>query len=252
MFDQTFVSGDSRSSRSWTLMASLALQSSLVLTALLIPLLRPELLPRASLMDRLIAPPRPPAAPPPPSVRIVEARFVPRQFDGARLLAPTKIPEKIAMIEESQLPTFDGVAGGMTGLTFGSALDGVIGAIVDTANRFAPPPQPPVKTQPASDEPAAPARYEVGGQVQMARLIRRVEPVYPPLARAARISGVVRLRGIIGIDGRIQNLEVLGGHPLLTSAALEAVRQWVYEPTLLNGRPVEVVAPIDVIFKMGQ
>ena len=85
----------------------------------------------------------------------------------------------------------------------------------------------------------------------MAMLVRKVIPVYPPIARAARISGVVRLIGTIGKDGAIQNLEIVSGHPLLARAALEAVRQWVYKPTLLNGIPVEVVAPIEVNFTLG-
>jgi len=72
----------------------------------------------------------------------------------------------------------------------------------------------------------------------MARIVRRVEPVYPPLARQARISGTVKLTGVIGVDGRIRELQVVNGHPLLARVALEAVRQWVYEPTLLNGKPV--------------
>jgi protein TonB len=92
----------------------------------------------------------------------------------------------------------------------------------------------------------------VGGGVQMAKLVKKVIPEYPPLAKTARISGVVHLLGVIAKDGTIQNLQLIGGHPLLARAALEAVRQWVYRPTLLNGQPVEVIAPIDVNFTLGQ
>jgi len=76
--------------------------------------------------------------------------------------------------------------------------------------------------------------------------------VYPPLARQTRISGTVRLHAIIGKDGTIQQLEVLNGHPLLQQSALDAVRQWRYQPTLLNGEPVEVDTTIDVIFSLNQ
>jgi protein TonB len=76
--------------------------------------------------------------------------------------------------------------------------------------------------------------------------------VYPPLARQTRISGTVRLHAIIGKDGSVQQLEVLSGHPLLVQAALDAVRQWRYRPTLLNGEPVEVDTTIDVIFSLNQ
>ena len=85
-----------------------------------------------------------------------------------------------------------------------------------------------------------------------AKLIHRVVPVYPPLARQARVSGVVRLLGVVAKDGTIQKLELVSGHPLLSGAAMEAVRQWIYKPTLLNGQPVEVQAPIDVIFTLSQ
>jgi protein TonB len=110
----------------------------------------------------------------------------------------------------------------------------------------APPPPP---ATPAV-ETRKPAPLVVGGDVQMAKLIRRVIPEYPAIARSARISGVVRLVGIIGKDGTIQNLQLVSGHPLLARAALDAVRQWVYKPTLLNGIPVEVVAPIEVNFNL--
>lgn len=86
----------------------------------------------------------------------------------------------------------------------------------------------------------------------MAKLIRKVTPRYPPIAIAARISGVVRLIGIIGKDGTIRNVQLVSGHPLLARAAMEAVAQWIYKPTLLNGKPVEVVAPIEVSFTLGQ
>ena len=86
----------------------------------------------------------------------------------------------------------------------------------------------------------------------MAKLLRKVIPEYPALARSARISGVVRLIGTIGEDGTIRNLQLVSGHPLLVRAAMEAVGQWIYKPTLLNGKPVEVIAPIEVTFSLGQ
>jgi protein TonB len=86
----------------------------------------------------------------------------------------------------------------------------------------------------------------------MAKLIRKVIPEYPPLAKAARISGVVHLMGTIAKGGTIRNLQLIGGHPILARAALEAVEQWVYEPTLLNGEPVEVIAPIEVDFTLAR
>jgi len=95
-----------------------------------------------------------------------------------------------------------------------------------------------------------PARIRVGGNAAAAKVTHFVQPVYPPLARQARISGTVRLHAILSPDGRIQSLDVVSGHPLLLQAALDAVRQWTYAPTLLNGKPVEVDTMIDVVFAL--
>jgi protein TonB len=92
----------------------------------------------------------------------------------------------------------------------------------------------------------------VGGDVQSAKLLKQIVPAYPPPARQLRISGTVRLLGIIAKDGTIQRLQVLSGHPLLRQAALDAVSQWIYRPTVLDGQPVEVEAPIDVIFTLSR
>lgn len=95
-------------------------------------------------------------------------------------------------------------------------------------------------------------RVRVGGNVQAARIVNKVQPVYPAAARQARIEGVVRLHVIIAKDGTITQMEVVSGHPLLQQAALDAVRQWVYRPTLVNGKPVEVDTTIDVIFQLNR
>ena len=99
---------------------------------------------------------------------------------------------------------------------------------------------------------ATPQRIRVGGNVQQQKLVQQPRPVYPPLAKEARISGVVRLNAIIGKDGTVQDLTIASGHPLLVPAAMEAVKQWVYQPTLLNGQAVEVVTQIEVNFTLSQ
>lgn len=109
---------------------------------------------------------------------------------------------------------------------------------------------PPARTPDVIQPPDAPVRVSSG--VQSAKLIKQVLPGYPQPARQLRIAGTVHLLGIIAKDGTIQRLQVLSGHPLLRQAALDAVRQWVYRPTFLNGQPVEVEAPIDVIFTLSQ
>ena len=91
----------------------------------------------------------------------------------------------------------------------------------------------------------------VGGNVQAARALYKVQPVYPEKARRTGITGTVRLHVIVAKDGAMKQLEVVSGHPLLQQAALDAVRQWRYQPTLLNGSPVEVDTVIDVIFTLN-
>lgn len=88
--------------------------------------------------------------------------------------------------------------------------------------------------------------------VMEGQLIHQVEPKYPQIARDMHLSGAVHLRAIIGTDGTIRDLEVLSGNPILTRAAVDAVRQWRYRPTLLNGAPVEVETSITVNFVLSQ
>ena len=101
-------------------------------------------------------------------------------------------------------------------------------------------------------QPGAPSRIKIGGTVQQTKLISQPHPMYPPDAKAARIQGVVKLSAIIGKDGAVMKIEVISGHPLLVPAAMEAVQQWRYQPTLLNGQPVEVITQIDVNFTLTQ
>jgi protein TonB len=97
----------------------------------------------------------------------------------------------------------------------------------------------------------APGRIRVGGNVQSANLIRKVTPVYPPLAKQARIQGVVRFTVTLGKDGTVQDIQLVSGHPLLVSSAQGAVMQWQYKPTLLNGQPVDVVTTVDVNYTLS-
>ncbi|HEY1496563.1 MAG TPA: TonB family protein [Candidatus Solibacter sp.] len=106
----------------------------------------------------------------------------------------------------------------------------------------------------ASTAPATPGvkRITIGGNVQQAKLVSQTRPMYPPLAKQARISGVVHLQAVIAKDGTVMDLKVISGHPLLIPAALEAVKTWVYQTTLLNGEPVEVMTQIDVNFTLSE
>ncbi len=94
-------------------------------------------------------------------------------------------------------------------------------------------------------------RITIGGNIQQRKLVSQPKPVYPPLAKQAHIQGVVHLSALIGKEGNVINLAAIGGHPLLVPSALEAVQQWVYQTTLLNGEPVEVLTQIDVNYTLS-
>jgi periplasmic protein TonB len=253
MFEQTFVEGQNATRKASSVFVSFLLQVGLVIVGVLIPLIYTDTLPKTQLASFLVAPPPPPPPPPPPAATPVKiVKVAPRQFDAGRLMAPKAIPKEIAMIKEDELPppvAAAGVVGGVPGGVPGGTPGGVIGGIIGAVPSAAPPPPPPVKEAP---KPVTPKQIRVGGNVQSAKLIKRPTPVYPPLAKQARIQGTVRFNAVIGRDGTIQNLTMVSGHPLLVPSATEAVRQWVYQPTLLNGEPVEVVTQIDVNFTLSQ
>jgi len=255
MFEQSILEYGGKTRSAVSVFISFCVQIVLIIIAVLIPLIYTDSLPRTQLTSFLVAPPPPPPPPPPPAatpvVKVV--RVIPRQFDAGRLMAPKAIPKEIAMIKEEELPpamSGGGVVGGVPGGVPGGAPGGVIGGIIGSVPSAAPPPPPPPPKK--EEKPAAPQRIRVGGNVQAAKLVRQPKPVYPPLAKQARIQGTVRFTAIIGKDGAIQNLQLVSGHPLLVPSATEAVKQWVYQPTLLNGEPVEVITQIDVNFTLSQ
>lgn len=249
MFEQTFVEGTTK--KPWTILIAFIGQTVFITIAVILPMIYFDVLPKTQLTSFLVAPPPPPPPPPPPAaptaVKIV--KVIPRQFDAGRLMQPKSVPKEIATIREEELPPATsgggGVMGGIPGGVAGGAVGGVLGGLISAIPVAAPPPPPPVKV-------AAPKRITIGGNVQQAKLVRQPKPVYPPLAKQARISGVVHLAALISKDGTIQDLKVISGHPLLIPSALEAVKQWVYQPTLLNGEPVEVSTQIDVNFTLSQ
>jgi protein TonB len=208
----------------------------------LVPLIYTEALPKAQLMTFLVAPPPPPPPPPPPAAAPV--RVVRRVTAEDIMRAPTVIPKTISQIKDQPEPAAAlGVVGGVPGGVPGGTPGGVLGSIISSV--AAPPPPPPPTA-------AAPKRIRVGGQVESAKLIFQPKPEYPPLARMARIQGTVRLEAVISRDGTIQDLKVVSGHPLLVKAAIEAVQRWRYQPTMLNGEPVEVVTEVDVNFVLAE
>jgi len=252
MFEQSFVEGENATRKASSVFLSFLIQVGLVTVAVLIPMIYYEALPKTQLTSFLVAPPPPPPPPPPPAAVTPPKvqKVIPRQFDANKLMAPKQIPKEVAMIKEEEMPppAAAGVVGGVPGGVPGGTAGGVIGGIIGSVPTGAPPP-PPKEEKP---KPVTPKQIRVGGNVQAAKLVNQPKPQYPPLARQARIQGVVRFNAVIGKDGAIQNLTLVSGHPLLVPSATEAVRQWRYQPTLLNGEPVEVVTQIDVNFTLSQ
>jgi periplasmic protein TonB len=257
MFEQTFVQ-TGKTNKTWTVVVSALIQVGLLIVAVILPMVYFDVLPAATLSSFLVAPPPPPPPPPPPAAApvIKQVKIIPRQFDAGKLMTPKAIPKEIAVIKEDELPPaasgVGGVVGGVPGGVAGGAPGGVLGSILTQTNALAPPPPPPPPPKKA-EAPPPPKRLQIGGNVQAALLIDGPKPTYPPLAKQARISGVVHLHAFISKEGTIQSLSVIPpAHPLLAPAALEAVRRWRYKPTLLNGEPVEVETTIDVSFMLSQ
>ena len=237
MFEQSMLLPSPPGKKAGALAASLAAQSFAVGTLLLIPLLYTDRLPFAQLQLPTFLPPTP-APPPPKTEPIAHRRIPPRVWNP--LASPTRIPPL-----NTQPEIIDDVPTTPTSIDTSAFLPPTLGTIFSRV--IPPPPPPPQVIAPVSNQPIT-----VTSEVQAAKLIRKLIPVYPKLAIAARISGTVRLIGVVAKDGSVQQIRVVSGPALLVQAALDAVRQWIYRPTMLNNKPVEVIAPIDVNFTLTQ
>jgi len=243
MFEDMVISSPhpTKTNKTWTVVVSMVAQSIFLAILILIPLIYTEALPKTLMATLLVAPPPPPPPPPPPApTQVVHVKPQVHLMDAGKLVQPKAIPHDIKIIKEDAPDVNAGMQGGVPGGVAGGSMGGVIGGVIGGMGGAPPPPRP------------AQQRIRQGGSVQAALLVNKVTPVYPPLARQTRISGTVRLHAIISKSGSIQSLEVISGHPLLVRAAMDAVQQWRYKPTLLNGEPVEVDTTIDVIFSLNQ
>jgi protein TonB len=238
-----------RKRRTWSTLLSFVLQLFLIGLLLLLPLWFTDALPKQQLLALLEAPPPPPPPPPPAASTPAAAKVVKvtSNIANGRLRTPSRIPSRVQMIKEDEAPppvaTIGGVVGGVPGGIPGGQMGGVIGGIITSSASLAAVPR---LSQPA---PAV-QRVRVSQGVTKGLLIYRVEPAYPPLAKQARIQGVVVMTALIDKGGNVQNLQVVSGHPLLAPAAIEAVKQWRYKPFLLNGQPVEVETTVTVNFRV--
>ena len=237
MFEDSLMESGHRikTRRGWTTVISVGIQVLAIVIMILVPLIYTEALPTQLITTFLVAPPPPP--PPPPPAAVVKITKIETELDNGQLKTPTKIPQKIKMVKEEETPPPSaGVMGGVEGGVPGGSLSGVLGGIIgSTAN---------------IPKVAAPQRIRVSQGV-IEGSCRQVQPLYPPIAKTARIQGSVVLHAVIGKSGNIENLQVMSGHPMLTQSALEAVRQWHCKPYLLNGEPVEVDTTVQVNFTLN-
>jgi protein TonB len=246
MFDAIGVS--ERTRKPWTVAVSLIGQVAVVGVAILVPLVGTEALPRAFSVVSVPDPPRA-LAHRPPAAAAKRVNVVPPQFTAKGLVLPTAIPQKAAIIQD---PDFLPPTGGEVGVEGGignanGAGSGVIDSLLAARGAAPPPPPPAPKPAPA---PAATPRIRLGGVVVESKLISGPQPVYPQIARQARIEGSVRLEAVISREGTVIHLRAVSGHPMLIPAALAAVERWVFRPTYLNGDPVEVATEIEVNFTL--
>lgn len=226
--------------RGWATCFSFGLQAVAVGLLLLLPLFYTQALPQLSLLGQLVAPTAPPGPPLPSTPTRVRVRSS-SNFSGDTLLTPTRIPAVVQRLDETEVPPAPEIGTGVWVQGGTGPARSTVTALFGNGNTVVPLPPPPVVA-------TRPIRVS---HMMEGNLIHRVQPEYPPLARQARIQGSVVLRAIINREGRIENLQVLSGHPMLVSAALEAVRQWRYRPYILNDQPVEVETTVTVNFVLG-
>ena len=247
MFDQLIESSTHRERRGRHLVfMSLMIHLTLLGVLIVVPLVYYRGLPeyrwvsKEEFLTAVVAPP-----PPKPEIVMPEKEIQVFKLDPGRFVPPTEIPKEIP-IPLDDIPeisslngivgrNLEGVSAGILGQPPGDFIWGVTSSIPTEA------PEPVL--QPTKKTP-----IRVGGNVQASRLIHRVEPEYPELAKRARVSGMVILQVIVSEGGAVEDIRVIRGHPLLNEAALHAVRQWKYSPYFLNGEPIPVTATVTVNF----
>jgi protein TonB len=234
--EQYEVNAGTVARRSLTLPLSLALHTALIGGLVLFTLLRSEALPdptssavRAFFVEPAAAPPPPP---PPPKAAATLSKPRPTTSTPVAFTAPVDVPDRVVADAGSDLGVTGGVPEGVDGGVPGGVAGGIVGGLPDA-------PAPP-----------SPKVVRIGGDVREPRKLKQVNPEYPPLARAAHIEGIVVLECLIDSDGRVKDVQVLRAPPVLADAAVDAVRQWVYAPTLVNGVPSQALMTVTVRFEL--
>jgi protein TonB len=176
----------------------------------------------------------PPPPPPPAGARLAKpAPAALQPAAEAKFTAPIDVPDTVQPEESIDLGFEGGVPGGVEGGVPGGVVGGIVGGL--------PSDVPP---------PAAPAPVRVGGMISAPKLVNRVNPEYPEIARAARTTAILILEATVGPDGRVTAVQVVRGQPLFDASAVDAVKQWRYQPLLLNGVPVPFIVTVTLNFNL--
>lgn len=221
-----------RPKRSLVFTLSLGLHLAGLLAVVIVPLLQAQDLPepaaavKAFFVEPQAAPP-PPPPPPPPAPKPVVQQAPPPQAQDNRFIAPVEVPQEIKPSSGIDLGS-----GGVDGGVSGGVAGGIVGGL---------PAEPPPVVQ----------AVRVGGNIKEPTKIKNVAPIYPDIAKQARVQGIVILECTISPQGRVTDVKVLRGIPLLDQAGIDAVKQWQYTPTLLNGVPVPVIMTVTVNFRLS-
>ena len=224
-----------RPKRSLFFTISVALHVIGLLAIVIVPLLQAQELPepaaavKAFFVEPAAAPP-PPPPPPPPAPKVVQQK-APTPVQEQKFVAPVEVPQEIKPSAGIDLGG-EGAAGGVEGGVAGGVAGGIVGGL---------PAEPPPPVQ----------AVRVGGQIKEPTKTKNVPPVYPDIAKQARVQGIVILECTISPQGKVTDVKVLRGIPLLDQAGIDAVKQWQYTPTLLNGVPVPVIMTVTVNFRLN-
>ncbi|MBX7183572.1 MAG: TonB family protein [Vicinamibacteria bacterium] len=225
-----------RPKRSLFFTISVALHAIGLLAVVIVPLLQAQELPepaaavKAFFVEPAAAPP-PPPPPPPPAPKVVQQQ-APPPVQETKFVAPVEVPQEIKPSAGIDLGVEGGAAGGVEGGVAGGVAGGIVGGLPSE-------PPPPVQA------------VRVGGNIKEPTKTKNVAPVYPDIAKQARVQGIVILECTISPQGKVTDVKVLRGIPLLDQAGIDAVKQWQYTPTLLNGVPVPVIMTVTVNFRLN-
>jgi protein TonB len=250
MFD-TIIRGRSAvatKNRVLTTVVAVVVHLAILAALIVVPLwyFTPALPSPSEIMAFVAAPPLPPPPPPPPRAAAParQARHEPVKATPSPdpFAAPIEVPSRIEPEKLADTRGTTGVLGGVEGGIEGGVVGGIVGGL---SSALPPPPPPPVPP------PAKPAPVRIGGQIMAPALISRVDPVYPALAQAAQLEGIVILEATVGETGRVESVKVLRSVGPLDAAAVEAVKQWRYSPLRLNDRPTSFVLTVTVQFHLG-